>query len=303
MLLLMSGGPMRMLEWSLWPFLFINRYAPRAWAFAPHWPEWVTFVILCTGAFLHWYVWSFLLVFVWIRTSVHFKWVIGGYILAALATWAGFSHYSSRDDWTSRGLNPNRPGFQPAVVLLSGTFDYSFSDSSIGQHKTGSAYFEIRMHGEDYYYCKRWHGREWKVGSWYNVQLAMPGFCERRQLSRLGHTTRGGGGSCDPDGIFVARNLWRTNRFVGADESALIYERNGARQEFRNFFAFGPFSLPRIIVFAEGNMRQETYTVRKVEFLNSPKTNWFELIKGKHFDRIPQLRTAHLDEPGVEPGR
>jgi hypothetical protein len=95
--------------------------------------------------------------------------------------------------------------------------------------------------------------------------------------------------------------MWSTNAFIGADSAPSVESRYGEREVYSDIFAVGPFQIPRTIIYSEGNERRETYTVRKVEFLSQPSTNWFEQVKGKHFERVNSLQK--LEEPGISPAR
>ncbi len=232
----------------------------------------------------------------WLRSSRHFKFSIYGVgVLALLGAWA-LHLYANRVDWTSRGLNPNRPGFKPQVVILAGTY----------HGKRGTALFEIRMRGFDYYYCRRWSGNEWKAGSWFRVELAMKDFSQGWGLTYLPGAIHGGGGSWfGTKDLILARRLWSGDQFVGANTNTLDVEDLHWRreEEFSKLMKFGPYMIPRKITFTEREEGEEIYTIRKVEFDSKPTEDWFTKIKQKYFDRNPVMMEADLDEPGVGPRR
>jgi len=204
-------------------------------------------------------------------------------------------------DWTAHGLNPDRPGLKPQVVILSGTFSYWANDLSVNQVKSGSGFFEIRIRGSDYYYCRKWNDPEWKIGSWYEVELAIPDFAGHWGLSRGRLGSRGGGGSGygSPDDLMPARRLWNGKSFVGANTNELEVETYPGRQQemFKKLKKVGPYLIPKQIRYLEGDRREENYTICKVEFWNEPSTNWYWEVKRKYFDFVRSM-TNNLHEPG-----
>ncbi len=210
-------------------------------------------------------------------------------------------------DWTARGLNPDRPGFKPQVVILSGTFTYKANDSPDNLVRSGEAFFEIRMRGSDYYYCRKWNHAESGVGSWFDVELAIPGFASHWGLSRGRFGTRGGGGSWygAPEDLMPARRLWNGTNLIGAITNYLEVEdvRRGAKEEFQKLKQIGSWQIPRRILFSRNTRREEIYTIKKVEFWNRPATNWYWDVKAKYFDTSSQQRTNDLQEPGPNLGR
>jgi hypothetical protein len=236
-------------------------------------------------------------------TSRGFKLVLA---LCALAGWAsswGLKAYCERIDWTGRGLNPDRPGFKPAVVLLAGTVDFGFTSPGAGapgnEHPpSGTARFEIRMRGTDYYYAQRWTGWRWKYGSWEDLQMSLPDFSGIMDHSYVGSGHHGGGTSSDSsnEGLLVARRLWRGEEFVRA-AAADEYSLGDAKERFSELKQFGRFRIPKRIEFTERELH-EILHVRRVEFLNQPDTNWFWLIKQKYFDRNQSAWSTNLNEAG-----
>jgi hypothetical protein len=262
---------------------------------------WLFSLLLSTIlAFSVWY----LVARLWLMSSRHFKFsVLGIGIFAVLTAWA-IRQYQDHTDWTSRGLNPSRPGFRPQVVILAGTIDYWINDTAVNQIKSGSALFEIRMRGFDHYYCKKWQGSQWKGGSWFRVELAVKDFSETWGLSRFAHRTRGGGGGWfGPNDIILARRLWSGDKFVGASPATLTAETQqwSRKEEFMDLMRIGPYQIPRKIRLTERGNREETYTIRKVEFTTQPTDDWYVKVRQKYFDREPTLQNVDLDEPGVLP--
>jgi hypothetical protein len=238
------------------------------------------------------------------RSTKEFKIALALCAIIGLGGFKGLKIYEDQIDWTSHGLNPDRPGFKPAVVVLAGTFDYERKRwvNGTGTHYSGSGRFEIRMRGSDYYYSDRWTGPSWKYGSWDALELSLPGFygTQDRSYSKSGH--HGGGMSQDSsDELLVAQRLWRRSEFVGAsvaDENSFqeITER------FSELKQFGKFQIPERIEFTDREQdRHEVFQIRRVEFLNQPSTNWFLMIKEKYFDhsdRAKQLWMTNLNEVG-----
>ena len=169
--------------------------------------------------------------------------------------------------------------------------------------KSGRARFEVRSRGFDYYYCERWRGHEWKVGSWYQIELAMPGFSGTRHLGKLGHTTRGGGSpsEVDPaDSIRLARHLWRTNNeFIGAGaEKQIVRGKYGPLEQYFNLERHSPYLIPRKIILSDAE-RREVYTVRKIEFWPTPSSEWYAQIQRKYFAQDTNWTAIDLGEPWV----
>lgn len=237
----------------------------------------------------------------WRRSSQGFKLAIAVCAFASIGGFWSLKVYRERIDWTSRGLNPDRPGFKPAVVLLAGTFDYRFKGWETGGHYAGTARFEIRMRGADYYYAERWTGHHWKYGSWDALTLSLPDFSGtwNRSYSGSGHHGRGGSSEASDDRLLVARRLWREQEFVGAAGPEEVSIR-GATERFSKLKQYGRFQIPERIEWMEGD-RREVLQVRRVEFLNEPGTNWFLMIKQKYFDHgdgSRQLWKTNLNEAG-----
>lgn len=160
------------------------------------------------------------------------------------------------------------------------------------------------MNGVNHYYCKKWRGNEWKVGSWFQVELADEDFSQTWRLSYLSHTIRGGGGSwLRPNDIILCRRLWTKDGFMGAKADDLEVETKlwSRKEEFKDLIKIGPYLIPKKVRLTQGKERDETYTIRKVEFSNEPSINWFGKIKQKYFDRDSNLRTVDLNEPGIVP--
>jgi len=217
--------------------------------------------------------------------------------LCALAGWAGtwgLKAYSERIDWTSGGLNPDRPGFKPAVVLLAGTVDGQFSD----WEAMNTAKFEIRMRGADYYYADRWVGTFGKNGAWEALMLSLPKF--HGEMYRR-HFAPGGGMAQEEsyEGLLVARRLWRGHEFVGAARADEV-SNDGETERFSELKQFGRFQIPERIEFTNSS-RREVLRVLRVEFLNQPDTNWFQMMRQKYFENSEEskrLQATNLNEAG-----
>ena len=240
-------------------------------------------------------VWFFACYFIiksYLLASRHFQSAIVALVVVGTALALALHEQRSRIDWTSRGLNPNRPGFKPQVVVLSGTIEWG--------------YFEIRMRGADYYYCKTWNKAEWKPGAWSQLELDIPDFAMHLGLHCGRFGSGGGGGSSlgGPEDLVLARRLWSGTTFIGAKTNETVAEERewGIREEFHNLETVGPWLIPKLIKFSTRLAGEETYTIKKVEFWNQPSTNWFLEVKHAHFD--PGFtRTNDLHEPGPLPWR
>jgi hypothetical protein len=134
------------------------------------------------------------------------------------------------------------------------------------------------------------------------LELAIPDFAMHWGLGRGRFGTRGGGGSSlgRPEDLVFARRLWSGTNFVGARTNELVAEEREwhLREEFQKLEMVGPYLIPKQIRFFDGRERDETYTLRKVEFWNQPSTNWFWHVKQKYFDPGSAMHTNDLNEPG-----
>jgi energy-coupling factor transporter transmembrane protein EcfT len=246
----------------------------------------------------------FVVLWGWLHSSRGFKMVFGGCAVASLLCFWGLKAYKERIDWTSYGLNPDLPGFKPTVVVLAGTFVYRFKDDENEYVHSGTARFEIRMRGAEYYYAERWHGYPSKNGSWDALYLGLPEFYGVRNSSRTGSGRHGGGWSspASPDEekrLLVARRLWRGQEFIGA-KSSDDYTLGHAKERFSELRQFGRFQIPMHIEWSEGG-GWESFRVRRVEFLPGPDTNWFEMIGQKYFTErrtLPIVTSKTYDEAG-----
>lgn len=235
--------------------------------------------------FLAWY---FVIRF-YLIASRRFQIVVAALIVFGLMLALVFHEQRTYIDWTSHGLNPNRPGFKPQVVILSGTLN-------------GNSYFEIRMRGADYYYSREWNNLQWKVGSWFGMHLVIPGYAWHYGLGYRTFEVGGGGGSgygASGD-IIPARRLWKGTNFIGANTDELIANEPQWHntEEFQNLEKVGPYLIPRRIIYSGGIAGQEIYTIKKVEFWNEPSTNWFWDLKKKYIDHDSEMMGKNLNEPG-----
>lgn len=255
---------------------------------------------------LAFYVAFYVPVKIWMTASRRLRITMVSILLTAGFLYLLGNWHFHRVDWTSHGLNPNRPGFEPQVVVLAGTFDYWFKDPLLGgMEKSGSAQFEIRMRGANYYYCRKWRGSEWRVGSWFRVEIATNGSGYSWGLASMRHTTRGTGGSWNHDNLLTAR-MWEGDVFRGGTASNLVaYGGSHASRaaEYKDLVNVGRWQIPTHIRLTEGNQRIENYQIRRIEFWPKPDPNWFGQIIAKYADRSPEFRNADLGEPGVAPGK
>ena len=289
-----TRGSIRLAEWVFWPLIALAPRLPVP--LGNHSFQVVTMLVL--GLAYLFGLW-FLIVWGLRRSSRGFKLALAVYAGACIGTWWGLKAYRERMDWTERGLNPALPGLKPSVVLLAGTFDYQFTGMDTGWHYTGSARFEIRMRGADYYYAERWTGSYWKYNSWDNLKLLTPeaGWNCTRSYSGSGHHGRGGGMSGNE--LLVARRLWRGNEFVGATAPDEV-RAGQASERFAELKTYGRFKIPMRMEFTEGDTR-EVLHVRRVEFLSRPSTNWFHAINEKYFGSFSSrtnLWRTNLNEAG-----
>jgi hypothetical protein len=284
-----------------WPVEYVLSFLPRRWEVFPF-----GFLLsLLLGLTYLFFLWL-LIVRGFRRSSRGFKLALALCVLASfLGSW-GLKAHHERIDWTSHGLNPDRPGFKPAVVLLAGTFEFGFTSADAGAPGNAhpppeTARFEIRMRGADYYYAERWVWHPGVYPSWDSLMLSLPHFSGTWDRSRTGSGVRGqgGGNEVSEQSLQVARRLWRGDEFIGAataDEISL----EGATERFSDLKQFGSFKIPCVIEFTDAD-RHEILHVRRVEFLNQPDTNWFLLIRQKYFgnsEDSKRLWMTNLHEAG-----
>lgn len=282
------------LSYLAWPAMWLCRH----FGFSDPW----NFIVIMVWGLLAIYFVCYLPVKLWMTTSRHMHIALIAYVALCLFTCWFYQWYSTKPDWTSRGFNPDQPGFEPQVIVLSGEFDYWFYDSAIDQHKSGKAFFEIRMRGHDYYYCRKWHGYDWRVGSWFRVEIANHGEGWSWGLASLSHTTRGTGGSWYVDNL-LGQRLWDSQKFVGADLNNLVVEQTkwpNRTEEFAKLVKVARWMIPTHIRLTEKE-RTENYYIKKIEFQSTPNTNWFEHVMAKYADHNSEFRSVDLGEPGVAP--
>jgi hypothetical protein len=287
------------LSYLMWPGMWFSRYLGSS-------EGWNFIVMIIWGLFVV-YIIFYIPIKLWMTSSRHLHIALVAYAALCFATYEFYQWYSTKPDWSSHGLNPDRPGFKPQVVVLAGKFDFWAHDSSVNLDKSGTAFFEIRMRGHNYYYCRKWHGNVWRPGSWFNVEVANhgEGFQFGLHCSSVG--TGGGGGSWYGDHL-VAQRLWNKQEFVGANKDDLIFKEAQwpkRKEEFSHLVKVGRWLIPAHIRLTQsGNdAREENYYIKKIEFLPTPDTNWFEQVFKKYSDLKSDLRTKDLDEPGVAPGK
>jgi hypothetical protein len=221
-----------------------------------------------------------------------FKWALL-FCVAAIAAWAwGFDAYRDRPDWTSRGLNPERPGFAPPVVLLAGTYE-----SRISPNPSGSGRFEFRMRGSDFHYAERWTGHRGRCGSSDILSLSVPEFSKTKAEYFPCHwmvVYRFKKRPADELYPAIGRSLWCGEEFVGAD-GRTEFSMGKIDVRFSELKQFGRFQIPMRMEWSNAG-RGEILHVRRVEFLTEPGTNWFHTIRRKHFESsATALRGAGTD--------
>ena len=263
------------------------------------------FIVMVIWRLLTIYFIFYIPVKLWMTSSRHMRIALVAYVVLCFGTYGFCQWYSTKIDWTSRGLNPDRSGLEPQVVVFSGEFDYWYK--AWGGPKSGSAFFEIRMRGHEYYYCKKWHGYDWRPGSWFRVEIANHGEGWSDGLAISSGGTRGGGGTWASDNLW-AQKFWSGQTFVGANTNSLFTEEYiwpYRKEEFAKLVKVGRWLIPTHIQIADkGNeSREENYHIKKIEFLPTPDTNWFEQVMQKYSDPKSDLRLKDLGEPGIAPNQ
>jgi hypothetical protein len=303
-LLCLFGIPSQTTAVVFWPVFYVCSHLPF-WGISPALGETAVLSlayftrVLLFSFFYALAVWLFIL-WAWRHSSTGCKLALGTCIPAAFVFWRGLAAYQERIDWTSRGLNPGRPGFKPAVVLLAGTLDYESTDLADQRH-SGTALFEIWMRGADYYFADRWHGSYSKYGSWDAVTVVLPNFEGNRHSGYSGRGRRGGSGqsSGSTSNSLPGQSMWRGSEFIGGavPNSPL---GPGGNVVFSEPKVFGPYQIPQRIEWRQGS-RREVLHVRRVEFHNEPGTNWFLATKRKYFgdkEGPPQRVQSLLEDAG-----
>jgi len=285
------------LSYLAWPGMWLARHLGLS-------EGWNFMVIITWGLFVICFIF-YIPVKLWMTSSRHLHIALVAYVVLCFAMYEFYQWYSTKPDWTSRGLNPDRQGFEPQVVVLSGELDYWYK--AWGGPKSGNAFFEIRMRGSDYYYCRKWHGTEWRPGSWFRVEIANHGEGCSWGLATFTDDTRGGGGTWSDNDAW-AKTLWAGQTFAGANTNNLVEEQFKwpyRKEEFGKLVKIGKWLIPtRVYIGDKGSeAREENYYIKKIEFLPTPDTNWFEQVFQKYSDFKSDLRTKDLGEPGVAPGK
>ena len=276
-----------------WPLLWLVQHSiPHT--FQPSGGWWILLMII-TG----FYRLLFLVAGVgWIVQIVK-KFQVGVVVCALLSL--GFFYslktYKSHVDWTSRGLNTDRPGYKPSVVLLAGTVDYRFTDWETHWFRTGTATFEIRMRGYDRYYEKLWTGNHGTYNTFAFMRLALTNFygTYNWSLAGSGHHGRGGSSEAPYNGLLPARRLWNGDIFAGVTDQLVVSNKTQV-EIFKKMQQIGSYKIPGEIEFNEGD-HHELFVIRKAEYLPQPTAEWFDLVRQKHFGNDPKLRGMDLGEP------
>ena len=245
----------------------------------------------------------------WMTSSRHLHIALAAYVLLCFGTYGFYEWQTSHPDWKAYGLNPDRAGFAPQVVVLSGEFNSTWRDQIENRLRDNHAFFEIRMRGHDYYYCRLWHGDHWEPGSWFNTKIVVRGQGWNWGLSCSSMGTRGGGGSLEGDdnALLPGRRLWNNQTFTGARQDDLIVEhRQWPRntEEFSGLEKAGRWLVPtRIHTTCEIESLVGYYHIKKIEFWPTPDTNWFEQVLAKYGPDHSKPFKMDLGEPGVAPGK
>jgi len=283
------------LSYLVWPGMWLSRHfgLNNGW----------NFIVMIVWGLLIVYFFFYIPVKLWMASSRNLHIALVACVILCFTTYEFYRWYSTKPDWTSRGLNPDRPRFEPQVVVLSGEFDYWYK--AWGGPKSGHAFFEIRMRGSDYYYCRKWHGTEWCPGAWFRVEIANHGEGWSDGLSISSGGTRGGGGSWSDTDAW-AKKFWAGQTFTGANTNNLMEEQFKwpyRKEEFSKLIKVGRWLIPtHVYIGDKGNEAQEeNYYIKKIEFLPTPDTNWFEEVFQKYSDFKSDLRNKDLGEPGVAP--
>ena len=277
-----------------WPVLWIVQHSiPHT--FQPSGGWWILLMII-VGFFYAFLVW-WLVLFGLFKSSKHFKWSLVFCALLSLGFFYSLKTYKTQVDWTSRGLNPDRTGYKPSVVLLAGTVDYRFTDWETHWLRTGTATFEIRMRGYDSYYEMLWTGNSQTYNTFAFTRIALTNFYGtwNRSFAGSGHHGRGGSSEGAYTGLLPGRRLWNGNEFVGVTGELSANNKNQS-EIFSKLRQVGSYKIPGEIEFDEGD-HHELFVVRRVEFLPQPSEEWFNLVREKYFGNDPKLRGMDLGEP------
>jgi hypothetical protein len=189
-------------------------------------------------------------------------------------------------DWHKEGIDPDQPGFKPAVVVLAGTY---YGSPVTGMYPLPAAHgeFEIIMRGYDYYWRREF--RRATYWSW-NAEMVCVNFYGQKGIRNRGHSVGGGGtgGFDEEDRLVAARRLWQGTNFVGATNSELsaqvkLHGHWPVREQFSDLRKVGAFQIPRKIVFDRWDGRQWTYTIKKVAFRSEPDESWFTSERDRLF--------------------
>lgn len=234
-------------------------------------------------------------------SSRGFKVAVALCALLVVGTCVGLGRHAGRVDWTSRGLNPDHPRWQPEGLVLAGTFE------SQGAYVPGGR-FEIRLRGRDLCYAVRWSGSRRTSQAREEILLATPGSHAYRSRFSKGMFGMGGGGGIyetNYPGLLIGQRLWDGDTLIGATDTNAVAVTNSfnGKEESERFVKLkqvGRWQVPEVIEYrADG--RVETLRVRRIEFDCRPSAEWFQLIKRKYFEPDPAnrwLRNTNLSEAG-----
>lgn len=270
-------------SYLFWPVMFLSQQVGGG----------LSIFVMIIGGGLTAYLVFYIPVKLWMTTSRHLHIALVGCVALGFGTFIVYQNYSApTPDWTSRGLNPNRLEFVPQVIILSGEYGH-----------TGDVLFEIRMRSQDYYYARRWHGYYWRPGAWYHTDICChgEGWSFGLHCSSIGTGGGGGGLGCTDEVILPGRRLWKKQLFVGVDTNELVATEKSwphRREEFSDLIQVGRWYIPQHIHLTDDNGKNEDYCIRKIEFLPTPDTNWFEQVL-----KSEGRPNKALNEPGNAPGK
>lgn len=239
------------------------------------------------------------LIRLWLKASRHMRITLGVIVAVAIVIHYSLAHYRDSVDWTSRGLDPERPGFRPAVVWLSGTISY-WRETSSGTRR-GEGRFDIIMRGTNHFYFNRWRGRGNVGGDFEEVSSVCEGYAGDWVRRNRGHSTGGGGGHHQGHESRMSpifQGMWRKDTFVGLEGFANTnYHGRKPHLVITETMTVAPYQLPKTFVINSDGGSQ-TLHVRKVEFLPNPSTNWFIQVFNRRFNRIAITNSLNPPEPG-----
>ena len=191
--------------------------------------------------------------------------------------------YLKPPEWDANFVTPDQTNF--STLVLWGTYESTASAHT--PERSGE--FEIVMRGRDLYFRREWKRRlsGWR---WRVEMITTNSYSDG--LIRWKGMGSGGGGSGSENGkneIVVGRRMWTETNFVGVLKE-FTRETTGSdfkkkTEEFLDLEKYGPFLIPKRIIFKNWDKQVFTYKVEQVQFRNDPDERWF--IKRDRFHRSP----------------